>query len=138
MRCGVFLISRLRDLVAVAVVGLILAGCSATAPSSVAGTWTGSLVDALAGPATLQYTLSQSGSSLTGTWSSKFPAAANPVTGTLAGTLSGSTVTLILAINNSSCQESVTGTVSGPTMTGTYSDDNCGAGDGGTFTLQLQ
>jgi hypothetical protein len=138
MRCGVFLISRLRDLVGVAVVGLILAGCSATAPSSVAGTWTGSLVDALAGPATLQYTLSQSGSSLTGTWSSKFPAAANPVTGTLAGTLSGSTVTLILAINNSSCQESVTGTVSGSTMTGTYSDDNCGAGDGGTFTLQLQ
>ncbi len=93
------------------------------------------------GPATLQFTLSQSGSSLTGTWSSKFPGAVNPVTGTLAGTLSGSTVTLTLTINNSSCQESVTGTVSGSTMTGMYSDDACaggGGGDGGTFTLQLQ
>jgi hypothetical protein len=138
MRCGAFLISRLRDFVGVAILGLLLTGCGATAPSSVAGTWTGSLVDALAGPATLQYTLSQSGSTLSGTWSSKFPAAANPVTGTLTGTLSGSTVTLILAIDNSSCQESVTATASGSTMTGTYSDDNCGGGDGGTFTLQLQ
>jgi hypothetical protein len=116
----------------------MLAGCSAAAPSSVAGTWTGSLVDALAGPATLQFTLSESGSSLTGTWSNKFPAAANPVTGTLTGTFSGSTITLILAINNSSCQQSVAGTVSGSTMTGTYADSNCGGGDGGTFTLQLQ
>lgn len=118
--------------------GLILAGCGATAPSSVAGTWTGSVVDALSGPATLQFTISQSGSSLTGTWSTKFPAAANPVTGTLTGTLSGSTVTLTLSINNSSCQESVTGTVSGSTMSGMYSDNNCGGGDGGTFSVQLQ
>lgn len=121
-----------------AFLGLVLAGCGATAPSSVAGTWSGSLVDDLAGPATLQFTLSQSGSSLTGTWTSKFPPAANPVTGTLTGTFSGSTVNLVLVVGSSSCQEAVTGTVSGSTMTGMYTYDCGGSSDAGTFTLNLQ
>jgi hypothetical protein len=127
---------RLSRLVGVATVLLILAGCSAAAPSSIAGTWSGTMTDVLAGPGTLQFSITQSESSLTGTWTMKFPAAANPVGGTLTGTLSGSNVTLVLTNSNpAACAANVTATVSGSTMTGMYSE--C-TGDGGTFTAQLQ
>jgi hypothetical protein len=131
--------SRLRGLAAVATLGLLLTGCSgATAPSSVAGTWTGTLVDNGVGPGTLQFVLSQSGSSLTGTWVIKFPGAASSVTGTFAGTLSGSSITAVLTLDNpTACPEDVSATVSGSTMTGTYVI-SCATNEGGTFTLQQQ
>ncbi len=139
MPTGAFLISRLRALVGVAVLGFVLSGCSAAAPSSVAGTWSGTLVDSLSGPGTIQFTISQSESALTGTYTVKFPAAANPVTGTLAGTLSGSTVTLVLTPpNGAGCLEDVTVSVSGSNMSGMYTYANCGAIDTGTLTLTLQ
>jgi hypothetical protein len=141
MPLGVFLISRLRALVGVAVLGFVLAACGAAAPSSVAGTWSGTLVDSLAGPGTIQFTIDQSGgSTLTGTYTIKFPAAANPVTGTLAGTLSGATVNVVLTpANASACLETFSASVSGSNMSGTYSyNAGCGGIDQGTFTLQLQ
>jgi hypothetical protein len=134
-----FLMSLLRGLVGVATLGLILTGCSsATAPSSVAGTWTGTLEDVGAGPATLQFILSQSGSSLTGTWVVKFPQATSAVTGTFAGTLSGSSITAVLTLDSGAgCPENVAATVSGSTMTGTYTIP-CAPSEGGTFTLKEQ
>lgn len=130
---------RLRALVGGAILGLVLSACSAAAPSSVAGTWSGTLVDSLAGPGTVQFTIDQSGASaLTGTWTIKFPAAANSVTGTLAGTLSGSNVSLTLTPNNTAgCSQSVAVTVSGSNMSGTYAY-NCVSIETGTLTLQLQ
>jgi hypothetical protein len=139
MAPGVFVISRLPGLVGVAILALVLSGCSAAAPSTVAGTWSGTLVDSLSGPGTIQFTISQSESALTGTYTVKFPAAANAVTGTLAGTLSGSTVTLVLTPpNGAGCLEDVTVSVSGSSMSGTYAYANCGAIDTGTLSLTLQ
>ena len=98
-------------------------------------------MDSLAGPGTIQFTIDQSGASaLTGTYTIKFPAAANPVTGTLAGTLSGSTVNVVLTpTNTSACLESFSASVSGSSMSGMYTYDvGCGGIDQGTFTLTLQ
>jgi hypothetical protein len=130
--------SRLTGLGSVIVLGLLLAGCGTTAPSTVAGTWAGTLTDVGVGAGTLQFVLTQSGSTLNGTYTSKFAIASVSLTGTISGTLNGSTVTALLTPTNpAACQQNITATVSGSSMNGTYTLA-CSSPEGGTFSLQLQ
>ena len=120
---------------AVLAVGLILglamvAACdvdSPTSPSgSLAGTWTGTVIDSLVGTGTIRITISQSGSTISGTWASTFPDPADNNGGTASGTLSGSSLSATLTPSNpSSCPFNVTATVSGNRMTGTYAVFTC-------------
>lgn len=115
---------------------------SPTAPSyvSVAGTWRGTSADNLiGGGGQLAITLTQSGSSLSGTWSSVWPNPANNNGGTFNGTATGAGVTGTLTPSNpSNCPTSATAMVSGSTMSGTYATISCSVADTGSFTLTKQ
>ncbi|MBA4386189.1 MAG: hypothetical protein C0410_15755, partial [Anaerolinea sp.] len=87
------------------------------------GTWIGAFTTSIiTTPTQITLLLSQSGSNVTGTYSSQ----AGGV-GTVSGTLSGSTLTFTLHQTTTNCSGtfSGTGTVSGNTMTFTFSGNDC-------------
>lgn len=108
-------------------------GChqSSTSPSqsplSLNGTWVGTTNDALVGSADFSASISQSGSVLSGTYTSSAVQSndLNGKTGTLAGRVDGTTVTITFTPmapppNGVSCPFSASATVSGNQMTGTF------------------
>ena len=110
----------------------MLLGCggSPSSPSAAAanlsGTWAGPLTSTLVGNGTVQVTLNQSGSSLSGTWLSTFPDPSNNNSGSLSGTVNGSNVSATLTPSDpTNCPLNVTATVNGNVMTGTYAAFNC-------------
>ena len=81
----------------------MVAACdSPTSPSGpLEGTWTGPIQSSLSGVGSARVTLSQSGSDVMGTWGATFPA--NPAAndgGAAAGSVSGSSVTIVLSPTN--------------------------------------
>ena len=121
------------------------AACSTPSTPTVTGQWSGTIADSAAGSGTLQATIAQSGSQLTGTWTSAFANASNG--GTVSGNLSGSTVSLTLTPGNSpTCAISLTTTVlylspmlaTQPVIAGPYASVNCGAAVTGSLTLTEQ
>jgi hypothetical protein len=100
-------------------------GSSPSAPStpSLTGTWVGTETDTVAGTGVLQSTVSQSGSTLSGTYSLTFP---NPIfsnSGTLTGTVNGSNVSMTATPGSAAiCPALDTATVNGAgtQITGTY------------------
>lgn len=120
----------------IVVVALLAGGCSSpTGPSplQIAGTWQGTVFDTLSGQGAVQVTFNQSGADLTGTWATIYPSGNNG--GTLSGRLNGSALTATLMPSVPQCALSVTATVSGNTITGTYAAINCGAAISGAINV---
>ena len=124
---------------------VVLSSCGSSAPTSpstqsIAGNWTGAIINTV--PAgqpngNVVFTLAQTGSNLSGTWSTTYassPSSNNA--GTLTGSLSGSGGTFTLSPSNPTlCPYSATSTISGNSMTGTFSAFNCTIAIAGSFSV---
>ena len=106
--------------------------------SSVSGTWTGSITsNQAAGSGPARVTLSQTGNNLSGTWSVTGPN--SPDSGSLTGSINGSGVSLTLSPSvPTNCPYTVTATVSGNSMNGTYAAFNCTLAVAGGVALTKQ
>jgi hypothetical protein len=105
--------------------------------SSVAGTWVGTTSDNLVAAGNLRATILQSGASLSGTWASTN--SSNTSGGMLSGSVDGSSVSVTLTPNiATTCPLSVTATVNGSQMTGTYAAASCTVAVKGSITLTKQ
>jgi hypothetical protein len=102
--------------------------CGGSTPSSpstpsLAGTWVGTETDAVAGTGSLQSTISQSGSTLSGTYALSF---SNPIFsngGTLTGTVNGSSVSMTATPSNPAicpALDAATVNATATQITGTY------------------
>lgn len=109
---------------------------SPTSPgaTSIVGNWAGTLSDNFAGTGTVAFTFAQSGSTLTGTWSTTYTNAGFNNGGSISGTISGSSVTAVLSPSvPTTCPFNVVGTRSGSSLSGTYAAFNCQVAVSGTF-----
>ena len=122
-------ISRLRIACVVVTIATSFASCgSDSSPSpavpSLAGTWVGTETDTVAGVGSLQATVFQNGSTLSGTYALIFPSL--PISnnsGTLSGSVSGTNVSMTATPTNPAfCPATDTATVNaaGTQITGTY------------------
>jgi hypothetical protein len=111
---------------------------AAPSPASFSGTWNGTITSSLAtasAPATL--TLSQDGSSLSGTWNLVGPDGA--ATGSLTGGAIGSLLAMTLSPSvQTQCPYTVNATVSNDRMTGVYASFNCTVVSSGSINLAKQ
>jgi len=116
----------------------LTAGCGGGSPSGpsatdFSGTWSGTATSNLAPSAPARITLTQSGNSLTGSWSAGVNG--GPLTGTVSGNYIAATVT---PSDPTTCPFTMNATVSGNRMTGTYTTFNCTAGFSGTIEASKQ
>lgn len=124
----------------------LLAACakSSTAPGTgdVAGSWSGSIVDQRLGTGTLSLSLAQAGDSVTGTWSTTYADTTQDNAGLVVGSISGSTLSILLRpLTPPTCQYGpfdVTASVTGMTLSGTYSTVQCPDTDTGTVSATIQ
>jgi len=129
----------IRPFVALLVCLAVASGCgpNPNSPSAITGTWVGTAVSSIVGNVSVQLTLSQSGSSITGFFAYTSTTATTTPTGTLTGTLNGSAFSAALAFGT--CTRTWTGTWSGTTLSGTFvASGVCGNLDSGTFALTLE
>lgn len=107
---------------------------------SLSGNYVGTLQDSVAGAGTVQATLSESGSSLSGTLQSTFANPQNNNSGTISGTVNGTSVTLTFTPSvPTSCPFNATLTqVSATQLTGTYAAFNCTVAVSGTVNITRQ
>jgi hypothetical protein len=118
---------------------LVTSGCAPNpaAPTSVTGTWVGTVSSNLLGTFASQLTLTQSGSSISGFFTSTIPGQTTSGSGALTGSVQGSNITLQLPTGT--CIRAWTGTLSGTTMSGSFvATGTCGNPDSGTFSLTLE
>jgi hypothetical protein len=121
--------------------GMVACGSSSTSsPTSVSvfGNYSGTLQDSAFGVGTIQLTLSQSGSSLTGTYEDQFTAGAGG--GSITGTVNGVSFSATLTPGVSTvCPVTLTGTINngGSNISGTYSTFHCSAPETGSFNLTI-
>ena len=131
---GPFLVRTIQHVI----VGLALctvAACgggnsSPTAPTpppfSFNGTWTGPITSNVVGPGTGTVTITQTGSSLSGTWATVYPDPMIQGAGSFSGTASGMSLSGTLSPSDpTDCPYTINATVSGNLMTGTYATFNC-------------
>ncbi|HEV3139481.1 MAG TPA: hypothetical protein VGY57_03140 [Vicinamibacterales bacterium] len=120
---------RLHAAFAIAAVVAAIACGSSTSPSppvNIAGTWNGTVSDSQLGTGTVTATINQSNSAVAGTWAASYANAANNNSGTLAGTVDGSNVSMTLKPSApGSCAILLSTTSDGRTMNGNYSTVNC-------------
>lgn len=105
---------------------LTACGSSGGGPAgfSYGGQWSGSIQDSMAGFGAVTVTLTQSGSSLAGTWQANFAAGSNG--GSASGTINGNQVILELHPSNvTTCPFRVIANRSGSTLSGNYTAFNC-------------
>src|ERR1700730_16605150 len=98
MACRLRLVLVVLSLAATLACGSSPSSSSPPTPS-LTGTWVGTQTDSVVGTGNLQATLSQSGSTLSGTYTLSFP---NPIfnsSGALSGTVNGSSVSLTATAN---------------------------------------
>lgn len=136
----------LRGTSAVVVVSIAchLAGCGGNpngpTPISLTGTWTGTIRSSVVANAfaNIALTLTQSGSSISGTFACTAGnmSCVSP-SGTVSGTVSGSSVTGRVTFQGGSCQ-TFSGTVSGNSMSGSYSCSASLGSDSGTWSVTKQ
>ena len=79
------------------VLALALLRCTGGGESDLAGTWTGTMTDSVAGIGTLNLTITQTAAQLSGTWQSTFADPTNNSGGNLSGTVADSSTALVLA-----------------------------------------
>jgi hypothetical protein len=118
---------------------VVASGCgpNPNAPTSLTGTWTGTVVSSTLGNQAFQLTLTQSGGEITGFYTISTPGFATSAGGALTGTVQGTSLTLVLPTGT--CIRTWTGTLSGTTMSGAYAaTGTCGNPDTGTFNLTLE
>lgn len=121
----------------------ILFGCASssdsTPPIDIGGSWTGTIQDSIGGAGNFSITISQSGASVTGVWSSTFSNSNFNNGGSTSGTVDGNSVTFILSPSNPrSCPFNAIGTISGNQITGNYAAFNCTGAITGTFSVTRQ
>lgn len=114
-------------LVLIALLVVLLAACSASAPVQ---RWRGQTQDAT-GTYALTLDLQRTGSSVQGSY------AVGSSTGTLAGRLEGRSLTATLT-PGSGCEYSFSGTLSETTLTGEYLPTSCPSGRPGSWTLSRE
>ena len=120
------------------IVAIFLSACGGSS-SSIDGTYSGPINDAVAGAGTARVTMASNGNSLSGTWSSTFSNASYNNSGSTSGTISGSSLSMTLAPSNpQACPLAVTATQSGNQITGTYATMSCSVTDSGSFNLTKQ
>lgn len=118
---------------------VIASGCgqNPNAPTSLTGTWTGTVVSSTLGTQAFQLTLTQSGDSITGFYTISTPGFATSAGGALTGTIQGTSLTL--SFPSGACIRTWTGTWAGTTMSGECAATGvCGNPDTGTFNLTLE
>lgn len=112
---------------------------SPAAPSvpNVAGNWSGPVSDNYVGAGQLAMSVSQSGSALTGTWTSTYNTPGYNNGGALTGSIntSGSITATLTPAVPTSCPFNSTATVNGSQINGTYAAFNCSVVVAGTFSL---
>ena len=125
--------------VAAILFGLIVSGCGGSdsgnpaspSSSSYSGTWSGT-TNSLIGRLNIQLSLTQTGNSLSGTYSCTSVGCAFP-TGSVTGTVTGDSLSGTLSfLNGAATCGTFTGRRSGNTISGNYS---CSWGDSGTWSV---
>lgn len=135
---------RILGITFVYIAALVLSSCggggSPSAPTvmQIAGTWAGTITsNQVSGNGPARITIAQSGTSLTGTWNATGPG--GPDSGNMSGSISGSSVSMNLASSvPTNCPYTVTVTVGGTSMTGTYATANCTVAASGGINLTKQ
>ena len=105
------------------------------------GTWTGPITSNIVGipTGTATVTLTQTGSSLSGTWSTVYPDPMINNSGSFSGTASEMSLSGTLSPSDpTSCPYTVNATVSGNLMSGPYAAFNCTAVISGSISLTKQ
>ncbi len=103
------------------------------------GTWSGTAQDNIAGTGNFKATLSQSGSTVTGTWYISFPAVEYDNAGQVSGRINGTSVSATLTPSDpDACPFKLTANISGKQMSGTYASFNCTGVIAGTFNATKQ
>lgn len=108
-----------------------------TSLSDIAGTYTGSLYDNVAGSGAFTVTILQDGKTLTGTWATVFSAGRSySNSGEIRGVLLSSTSAAFYLIPSvsSGCPYLATVVIESGGIKGTYASHNCTFADGGSFT----
>jgi len=126
------------------VVAVIASACGSSSPTTPAapntsGTWTGTVTDAVMGQGTVRLTITQSGSSLAGTWATTYANVTANNSGTLTGAVNNATVTATLIPTiPTSCPFNATATQNGNAMSGTYTAFNCAMAVSGSISVSKQ
>ena len=105
------------------------------------GTWTGPITSNFPGipPGTATTTISQTGSSLSGTWATVYPDPTFNSSGSFSGTASGMSLSGTLSPSDpTDCPYTINATVSGNLMSGTYATFNCTLAVSGSISLTKQ
>jgi len=107
---------------------------------SVSGNYAGTIQDSVAGAGTVKGTLSESGSSLSGTFQATSANQQQFLSGTVSGTINGTSITLTFTPSvPTSCPANITlNQVSATQLTGTYAAFNCTQADSGTINVTRQ
>ena len=130
--------ARRIKIVVLAVLALGVAGCGSD--DSLAGVWTGGFRDSLGILGGGNFTFTQQGSVLGGTWQvlySAIGAAKYNNSGSLTGTVSGNAIAAVMS-SQGPCPFTLQATRSGNTMTGSYTTTNCSPAESGTVDLEKQ
>ena len=96
---------RYKDLAALgAVLALFASACKSSSPTAppmpnTSGTWTGTVNDALMGQGTVRLTITQSDSTIAGTWATTYATVTNNNGGSLTGSVNTSSVTGIISVS---------------------------------------
>jgi hypothetical protein len=115
-------------------VGVVLLGSACGSDDdSLTGVWTGGARDSMGGNGGANFSFSQSGSSLGGTWELTFPTG-SPANngGTVAATVQGASISGELTSANG-CHFSFTATRSGEHLAGSYAALDCASSQKGTL-----
>ena len=136
---------RYNSLVALcAIVPVLASACgssSSTAPAApnTSGTWTGTVNDALMGQGTVRLTITQSDSTIAGTWATTYANVTTNNSGSLTGSVNNANVTATLIPTiPTTCPFHATATLSGNAMSGTYTAFNCAVAVSGSISVSKQ
>ena len=129
----------------IATLGLssVLSACSggsgsSTTPStaSLAGSYSGSLSDSVAGSGSVGLSIAQSGNSISGQFADTFSNPSYDNGGSISGTVSGNSFSgSVKSVFVNACGFSIKGSLSGSTLSGTYSATDCTVSATGTFSV---
>ena len=121
--------------------GLLLScGDDGNSEPDIAGLYSGTIQDSVAGPGTVTATIVQDGADLTGTWQSLFNNPNNNNGGNLTGTIHDTSIILVLETSNpNNCPYDVTAILVSPVeISGNYAAFNCSRAITGTLDVVRQ
>lgn len=127
-----------------AVLAILASACESSSPSApvvpnVAGTWTGTVNDAVTGQGTVRLTITQSGSSLAGTWATTYAIVSKNNSGSLTGTATSTNVTAtLIPTSPTACPFTAVASRNGNAMSGTYATFNCAMAVSGSINVSKQ